>query len=265
MTKERPLILISIDDGYQAKGINFLAEIAREFGDVIIVAPDGTRSGYALSVSFYDILRAEVRTECCKQRDEEKGLGWLKVVSCSGTPGDCAKLGLANFCDGRKPDLVLGGINHGDNSSVNAHYSGTVGIVLEGCMKGYPSVAFSLCNHEADADFEPMRPYIKQVISMVLKNGLPKGVCLNVNAPNTPVLKGIKACCMAEGNWGKEIVERTQPRGYKYYWLVGQYTCTDNRDDSDQRCLEEGYMTITPIQTDLTAYEYIDKLNTLLK
>ena len=260
MKDERPLILISNDDGYQAKGINFLAEIAREFGDVIIVAPDGTRSGYSLSVTFYEILNAGIIPERCKKRDETRNLGWLKVYGCSGTPGDCVKLGLDSFCEGRVPDLILGGINHGDNSSVNAQYSGTVGIVLEGCMKEVPSVAFSLCDHDANADFEPMRPYIRQVIGMVLKDGLPKGVCLNVNAPNVPVLKGIRACTMAKGSWGKEIEERISPRGYKYYWLVGHYTCLDDNKGSDQRTLQEGYVSVTPIQIDLTAYHFLDEL-----
>ena len=259
MKRERPLILISNDDGYRAKGINFLAQIAREFGDVVIVAPDGTRSGYAMSVTFWQPLTA--RQQRFEEGNEE--LGSLTVVSCSGTPVDCVKLGLHSFCT-RKPSLVLGGINHGDNSSVNAHYSGTVGIMMEGCMKDIPSVAFSLCNHEDDADFEPMRPYINKVMDMVLKEGLPKGVCLNVNAPDTPDLKGLKICSMANGSWGKELVERMNPRGFKYYWMVGQYTCLDERDTSDQRCIEKGYVTVTPLKIDMTAYEYADWLETRL-
>ena len=256
----RPLILITNDDGWQAKGINYLASIAREYGDVIIVAPDGTRSGYSLSVTFYNILNASIIHE-----EERKGdLGSLTIVSCSGTPGDCVKLGLDSFCP-RTPDLVLGGINHGDNSSVNAQYSGTVGIVLEGCMKGIPSVAFSNCSHEPDIDFSPMRPYINKVLTMVMQNGLPQGVCLNVNAPDLPEYKGIRACMMAKGSWGKEIETRISPRGYKYYWMVGRYTCLDDREMSDQRSLQAGYVTVTPIQIDLTAYHYLNTLEELLK
>ena len=255
---KRPLILISNDDGYRAQGINTLAEIAREFGDVVVVAPEDTRSGYSLSVTFYDILNVTKAPSMGGGLGEAKGS--LRVYSCSGTPGDCVKLGLDTFCE-RTPDLVLGGINHGDNSSVNAHYSGTVGIVLEGCMKGIPSIAFSHQDHKPDIDFKPMKPYIRMVIDMVLRNGLPKGTCLNVNAPLHAPYKGIRVCSMADGSWGKEIEERESPRGYKYYWLVGHYTCLDKRADSDQRCLEEGYVTITPLQVDLTNYDYIKQLN----
>lgn len=264
MKQERPLILISNDDGYKAKGVNFLAQIAREFGDVVIVAPDGTRSGYAMSVTFWQPLRAEIIhcPQTCTEREstDDKHLGDLTVVSCSGTPVDCVKLGMNSYCP-RRPSLVLGGINHGDNSSVNAHYSGTVGIVTEGCMKGIPSVAFSICDHEDDADFEPMRPYIHQIIDIVLKNGLPHGVCLNVNAPKAQTFKGIRCCAMAFGSWGKELVERQNPRGFKYYWMVGQYTCLDQREMSDQRSLEEGYLTVTPLHIDLTAYDYLEDLS----
>lgn len=263
MNQKRPLILISNDDGYAAQGINFLADIAREYGDVVISAPDSTRSGFSLSVTFYTTLFANIiRKEegFCKNG---KDYGSLTVVSSNGTPGDCVKIGLSSYCD-IKPDLVLGGINHGDNSSVNAHYSGTVGIILEGCMKGIPSIAFSNCNHSETIDFEPMRPYIHKVIDGVMKNGLPEGICLNVNAPDLKEYKGIKVCSMAKGSWGKELDERISPRGFKYYWLVGQYSCLDERTTSDNRCLQEGYVTVTPLQVDMTAYSFIDDFQKIL-
>ena len=161
----RPLILISNDDGYEAKGLHVLTELAREYGDVVVVAPDGGRSGAALSVTFQRVLTSRLIKE-------EPG---LKVYACNGTPCDCVKLGLAQYCD-RKPDLVLGGINHGDNSAVNVHYSGTMGVVIEGCLKGIPSIGFSHCSHNMDTDFEPMIPYMRRVIDYVLKNGLQLGI-----------------------------------------------------------------------------------------
>ena len=258
----RPLILISNDDGYRARGINVLTEIARHYGDVVVCAPDDTRSGYSMSVTFYDALMAKQFSH------EETGgnggnVGNVSVYRCSGTPTDCVKLALETFCP-RKPDLVLGGINHGDNSSVNAHYSGTMSVALEGCMKGIPSIAFSHCDHRPDIDFTPMLPYIRQVIEMVLRHGLPQGVCLNVNAPVATPYKGLRVCTMAAGNWGREIETRPHPRGGDYYWMVGHYTCTDESEMSDQRSLMAGYVTVTPIQIDFTAYGFLSELRSLL-
>jgi 5'/3'-nucleotidase SurE len=131
-------------------------------------------------------------------------------------------MALSELCP-RKPDIVIGGINHGDNASVNAHYSGTMGVTLEGCMKYIPSVAFSLCDFRADADFEPLRPYICEITSRVLSEGLPLGVCLNVNFPLVPRYLGVKVCRMAHGTWSNEVTKCHHPRGYDYWWMVGKY------------------------------------------
>ena len=155
----KPLILISNDDGYEAKGINDLVEMVRPFGDVLVCAPDGPRSGQACAFS----ATIPLMLTC---RHQEEG---VEVWSCNGTPVDCVKMALAELCP-RKPDLVIGGINHGDNASVNTHYSGTMGVTMEGCMKFIPSVAFSLCDHRADADFQPLEPYIKSIVEQVLRD-----------------------------------------------------------------------------------------------
>ncbi len=253
--QRRPLILISNDDGYEAKGINTLAEIAMKYGDVIVVAPDGPRSGAALSVTFNNIIT----TKLIKHHQG------LQIYSCNGTPGDCIKMGIANMCQ-RTPDLVLGGINHGDNSAVNVHYSGTMGIVIEGCMKGIPSIGFSYCAHNVDADFTPMIPYIERVIASVLENGLPKGVCLNVNAPDAPNYNGIKVCAMGNGIWKNEWNKRTSPRGFDYYWLVGEFESTDSEnDETDYVYLRKGYITVTPTKIDITAYEAFESLKECLE
>ena len=172
MEIKRPLLLISNDDGYQAKGIRQLVEMVSDYGDIIVCAPEDARSGFSCAFSATIPLRLYLR---------EKREG-VEIWSCNGTPVDCVKMALAEICP-RRPDMVIGGINHGDNASVNAHYSGTMGVTLEGCMKYIPSVAFSLCDHRDDADFEPLRPLIREMTAKVLADGLPKGVCLNVNFP----------------------------------------------------------------------------------
>lgn len=250
MKNKRPLILISNDDGYQAKGINCLIDMVRDLGDIIVCAPDGGRSGYACAFSAKDYLRLE-QVSC------EPG---VEVWTCTGTPVDNLKIAL-NRVVPRTPDIVLAGINHGDNASVNTHYSGTMGIAMEGCMKYIPSIAFSLCDFSEDADFEPLRPYVRMLVKKILSEGLPKGVCLNVNFPLVEQYKGIKVCRMAFGTWGKEVVKCRHPRGYDYYWMVGEYTNDEpEADDTDNWALTHGYIAITPTQMDVTNYPLLEKL-----
>ena len=290
--KERPLILICNDDGYQAKGINELVDMLRDMADLLVCAPDSGRSGYACAFSATDPLRLQLVSS-------EEG---LQVWKCNGTPVDCVKLALDRLLQGRRPDLVLGGINHGDNASVNTHYSGTMGVVLEGCMKYLPSVAFSLCDFRPDADFSPLRPYVREICSRVLANGLPKGVCLNVNFParesvecrvesvefatavdsedrravansplstlhsplstlNSKLYKGVRLCRMGAGSWTHEIETCHHPRGYDYHWMVGTYRNDEpEAEDTDRWALDHGYVAITPTRIDVTAYECFDAL-----
>lgn len=267
----RPLILISNDDGYEAKGINELIGMVRDMGDVLVCAPDGARSGMSCAFTATAPLTLTLRRR-------ETG---VEVWSCNGTPTDCVKMALAELCP-RKPDLVLGGINHGDNASVNTHYSGTMGVVMEGCMKYIPSVAYSLCDHREDADFEPLRPYVRQMTQWVLKNGLQEGVCLNVNFPDptnlpreakdTPpkqgeterVYKGVRVCRMAKGTWDNEVTRCHHPRGYDYWWMVGRYQNDEpEAEDNDRWALDHGYVAVTPTRIDVTAYEAFEKLKKL--
>jgi len=250
MKTEKPLILISNDDGYQSKGIRALVDIVRPMGDVVVCAPDSARSGYSCAFSATTPL-------ILTKRHEEPG---LQVWSCNGTPVDSVKLALSQLLD-RKPDLVLGGINHGDNASVNTHYSGTMGVVMEGCMKYIPSVAYSLCDHNEDADFEPLRPYISMLTRRVLREGLPLGTCLNVNFPLAPQFKGIRVCRMSQGTWESEVTRCHHPRGYDYFWMVGHYQ-NDEPDakDTDRWALDNGYVAITPTQMDVTSYSLLDQM-----
>lgn len=246
----RPLILVSNDDGYHAKGINCLIEWVRELGDIIVCAPERARSGFACAFSATTPLTMKLR---------RKSEG-VEVWSCNGTPVDCVKMALAELCP-RKPDLVIGGINHGDNASVNTHYSGTMGVTMEGCMKYIPSIAFSLCDHRDDADFEPMRPYVRQMVQRVLDEGLPLGVCLNINFPLASEFKGVKVCRMAKGTWGNEVTKCRHPRGYDYWWMVGTYHNDEpDAEDTDNWALNHGYIAITPTQIDVTAYEMLAKM-----
>ena len=253
----RPLILISNDDGYQALGINYLIDTLRPVADILVIAPDGPRSGFSAAIT------TQVHMTLRTIREEEG----LTVMACSGSPVDCVKMafnvvlprlyGVADdgYTPLRKPDLIIGGINHGDNSAVNVHYSGTMGVVIEGCMKGIPSVAFSLDTHDANADFTPMAPYIRAVVDYVLTKGIPQGSCLNINFPNTPSYQGVRICRMARGEWKEEFEKRSYPRGGDYYWLTGWFDVYEEPGcDADRAVLDEGHVAITPIRLDLTDY-----------
>jgi len=251
MEKQRPLILISNDDGYQAKGIRSLIEMVRDFGDIIVCAPDGGRSGNSRAFTTTVLFM--------KQVSSEQG---LDIYSCSGTPVDCLKMAYHQICP-RKPDLVLSGINHGDNASTNAQYSGTVGVVIEGAMKGIPSIAFSLCDYSDDADFSPMRDVVRDIVMKVLTEGLSHYTCLNVNFPVTDDYKGLRLCRMAHGHWRKEVDKREHPRGGMfYYWMTGYYQNDEpEAEDTDAWALEHGYCAVTPLTVDLTDYKALKKLS----
>lgn len=242
--------MISNDDGYAAKGISSLVEYVRGFGDIIVCAPESARSGYSCAFSSELPLRLSLK------HSEEH----LQVWACNGTPVDCLKIAFSQLCD-RTPDLVLSGINHGDNASVNTHYSGTMGVAREGCMKGVSSIAFSLCNYSADADFSPTARLIKIITGRVLEDGLPKNVCLNVNFPDVQQFKGVKVCRMCNGVWENELVKERHPRGYDYFWMVGQFRDTEpTAEDTDEWALAHGYVAITPTTIDVTAYSLMDKI-----
>lgn len=248
---EKPLILISNDDGYDAKGINDLVEMVRKYGDIFVVAPDGGRSGAALSITCKDPVMV-------KLIKKEEG---LTIYSCNGTPCDCVKMAFEKLLP-RKPDLVLSGINHGDNSAVNVHYSGTMGVAIEACMKGVSAIGFSSCKRESNASFEAMRPYIEQIVERVLEKGLPKWTCLNVNAPETDNFSGIRMCRMTYGEWTNEWEERKSPRGFTYYWLTGSFSGIDEEnEDTDKWALNHGYVAVTPIKLDMTDYDMMEFLD----
>ncbi|MDL2323017.1 5'/3'-nucleotidase SurE [Bacteroidales bacterium OttesenSCG-928-A17] len=245
--KKRPLILISNDDGVQALGINQLIESARSLGDLLVVAPDGPRSGMSSAITSINPIRASLIKE-------EEG---LTVWSCTGTPVDCIKLGINELAD-RKPDLVLSGINHGSNAAICVVYSGTMGAAIEGCIFGIPSLGISLTDHAHDADFSQAVKYGKMVAEKVLKEGLPEGICLNLNIPNTPEIKGLKVCTQTDGYWAKEFLLSNDPSGNPVYWLTGHFS---NREpdncNSDEWALSQGYAALVPIRIDMTAHSFL--------
>lgn len=244
MNESRPYILLSNDDGVQARGLKFLAEALRPVADLLVVAPDAPRSGAGCSITTTQPLRyTDVH--------HEEG---LDVYACSGTPTDCVKLAL-NVLARRRPDLVVGGINHGDNSSVNTHYSGTMGVATEGALQGIPSVAFSLCDHSPAADFTPLRDYLVSITRYALAHPMPPFTCLNVNFPRRPVFEGVRICRMARSRWENELEGREHPWSGQYFWLVGN--CRElepEATDTDRWALTHGYVAVTPTDLDVTAH-----------
>lgn len=239
--RNRPLILISNDDGVYAQGIEVLTELMCTLGDVIVVAPNAARSGAACSITSSNPVRLTLVRE-------SEG---LKVYTCSGTPVDCVKLALEKVLT-REPDLVVSGINHGDNASVSIHYSGTIGAVLEACMKGLPAIGFSLRTCQKECDFSPYKEVILRVTRYVLQYGLQKEVCLNVNFPQVAELQGVNVCRMAKGNWVQEW-KNSEMAGE--YFLTGYFVNLEpDAEDTDCWAIDHGMAAVTPLQLDATHY-----------
>jgi len=244
---DKPLILITNDDGHDANGIVVLTRLMMKIGDVVVVAPDGPRSAQSNALTVTHPIRF-------KKIEETEGL--IRYI-CTGTPTDCVKLALNEIVE-RKPDLVVAGINHGSNAAINVIYSGTMGAVLEGCENGILSIGFSICNHSMDADFSVFEPYVLQITQEALRNGLPHATCLNVNAP-VGEIKGIKVARQCDGRWTKEYAKRTDPRGGSYFWLTGNFENHEPEStDTDEWALSQGYISIVPTKIDLTAYQAMD-------
>lgn len=246
MSEKRPLILVTNDDGYQAKGIKELTNAVREFGDVVVFAPDSHRSGMSSAITTVEPLRAY-------KYHEEEG---LRAYLCNGTPVDCVKLALNEFLD-RKPDLLVSGINHGSNAGISVLYSGTVGAALEGCVFEIPSVAFSLCDFTPNADFSETAKVVSKVSAKVLEKGLPKGVCLNVNVPLGSV-EGIKITTQTQGKWVNEYHRSKDGGEREVFWMTGNFENWEvDNDNSDEWALSNGYAAVVPVKIDMTAHDLI--------
>ncbi|EZH71456.1 stationary phase survival protein SurE [Aquimarina atlantica] len=254
MPQKRPLILVTNDDGVTAPGIRALIDVMNEVGDVVVVAPDSPQSGMGHAITINSTLYCDpvVINNNAPQKE----------YSCSGTPVDCVKMASREILD-RKPDLCVSGINHGSNSAINVIYSGTMSAAVEAGIEGIPAIGFSLLDYSMEANFEPSKKYVKIIVENVLKNGLPKGVVLNVNIPKLTQedIKGIKICRQANAHWVEEFDKRTNPMGREYYWLSGEFINEDKGEDTDEWALHHGYISIVPTQFDLTAHHFIQELN----
>ena len=254
MKNNRPLILITNDDGVSAPGIKALISVMAELGEIIVVAPDSPQSAIGHAITTNSTLYLN--------KISKEGHPYLEY-SCSGTPVDCVKLAVNEILK-RKPDLCVSGINHGSNSSINVIYSGTMSAALEAGIEGIPAIGFSLSDFDWNANFEPVKSFVKKISLQVLENGLPEGVILNVNFPKLAEkdIKGIRICRQAKARWMEKFDKRKTPQGRDYYWLAGEFVNQDKGEDTDEWALENNYISVVPVQFDLTAHHTIQQLNT---
>ena len=251
--RKKPLILVTNDDGITAPGLRTLIKVMNKLGDVVVVAPDSPQSAMGHAITVNSTLYVErVKIDNGPQTE----------YSCSGTPADCVKLAKNEILD-RLPDLCVSGINHGSNSSINVIYSGTMSAAIEAGLEGIPAIGFSLLDYSWGANFKHTKSYVEVLAQNVLDNGLSSGVVLNVNFPNLEKkdIKGIKICRQAKASWKEEFDKRKNPHGRDYYWLTGKFVNLDRGQDTDEWALKNGYISVVPVQADLTAHHFIQDLN----
>lgn len=248
----KPTILITNDDGITAPGLHALVDAMRGLGNIVIVAPDKPQSGMGHAITINDPLRL-------KKSDL---FGDIEAFACTGTPVDCVKLAKDKILH-KKPELCVSGINHGSNSSINIIYSGTMSAAVEASIEGIPAIGFSLLDFSLHADFNGAKKFARTIAEQVLQFGLPQATLLNVNIPavNEDEIKGIKICRQAVAKWEEEYDERFDPHGKKYYWLTGKFVNYDKGDDTDEWALAHGYVSVVPVQYDLTAHHAISFFN----
>src|SRR3984885_2498219 len=251
MKKSTPTILVVNDDGITAPGIKALMDVMKDLGRVVVVAPDSPQSGMGHAITIGKPLRLD-------PVDIYEG---IEMYRCSGTPVDCVKLAVNKIFKGKKPDLCVSGINHGLNNSINILYSGTMSAAVEGAIESIPSIGFSLDDYNLQADFGHCLKYVKEIALQVLQNGLPAATLLNVNFPNTKDIKGIKICRQANAKWAEEFDERIDPHHQPYYWLTGVFQMNDMGEDTDVWALDHNFVSIVPVQFDMTAHYAIPLLN----
>ena len=252
--KVRPVILITNDDGVTAPGITNLVDAVKDLGKIVVVAPDKPQSGMGHAITIGQPLRLH------KIHSTENIDTW----SCTGTPVDCVKLAVDKILH-RKPDLCLSGINHGANHSINVIYSGTMSAAVEAAIESIPSVGFSLLDYSIEADFTGAKKYARIIVENLLKKKMDKHLVLNVNFPAIPEdqLKGIKICRQAYAKYVEDFIERNDPHGRRYYWLTGEFVNFDKGKDTDVWALAHNYVSVVPVQFDMTHYKLKTKLEKL--
>lgn len=249
--KDQPVILITNDDGVTAPGIKNLIEAVKELGKVVVVAPDKPQSGMGHAITIGSPLRLH----------PVHYYEGIEAYSCTGTPVDCVKLAVDKVLH-RKPDICLSGINHGANHSINVIYSGTMSAAVEAAIESIPSIGFSLLDYSIEADFSAAAIYARKITEMVLSKKLDKHLVLNVNIPAVPEdqIKGIKICRQAYAKYQEDFLERQDPHGRRYYWLTGEFLNFDKGRDTDVWALQNNYVSVVPVQFDLTNYVLKAKL-----
>ena len=254
--KELPVILVTNDDSIAAPGIKALVEAVKDLGRVVVVAPDKPQSGMGHAITIGHPLRLH----------KVEFMEGIEAYTCSGTPVDCVKLAVDKVLH-RKPDICLSGINHGANHSINVIYSGTMSAAIEAAIESIPAVGFSLLDYSVNADFSASKIYVKKIVEQMLKSKLEKHFTLNVNIPavDASLIKGIKICKQAYAKYEENFIERNDPQGKKYYWLTGDFVNFDKAKDTDVWALANNYISVVPIQFDMTNYELKTKLETTWK
>lgn len=249
------MILVTNDDGIIAPGIRALVEVARQFDEVLVVAPDSPQSGQGHAITLNEPIKLR----------KVKVFDGIDAYECSGTPVDCVKLAKNVLLKGRQIDLCVSGINHGSNASINIIYSGTMSAAMEASLEGVDSIGFSLLDYSFEADFSGAKIFAAKIIKAVLEKKLPDCKLLNVNIPSCPAseIKGIRVCRQGEGTWVEEFQEGTDPRGEKYYWLTGKFVSSDSGMDNDISALKANYVSVVPSGHDLTIHGAIAKLKHL--
>ncbi|MBD2768298.1 5'/3'-nucleotidase SurE [Hymenobacter sp. BT664] len=252
---KKPLILVSNDDGITAPGIRHLVEIMHQLGaEVVVVAPDSPQSGMGHAITIGHPLRLTKNPVFGPD---------IEAYECSGTPADCVKIAKHYVLKGRNPDLVVSGINHGSNASVNVLYSGTMSAAIEGAIEGLPAIGFSLCEYGPQADFSHVAEWVERICRHALDHGVPAGTALNVNIPKKSAepIAGLRLARQARAKWQEEFDRRLDPYERPYYWLIGSFVNLDHGTDTDEWALANNYVSVVPCQFDLTAIHGLAHLN----
>lgn len=255
---KKPLIFISNDDGIGSKGLRILTEVAQKFGRVVVIAPEVPQSGKSHAITMYSPLYLT-----CLEKSED-----LEIYTCSGTPVDCVKMGYDHLFVDEVPTLNISGINHGSNSAISVLYSGTMGAAIEMSFYGSPAIGFSLTDHDRDADFDATVIFAEKIIGDILGAEIKEQLCLNVNVPavRPEEIKGFKICRQTKGYWKEGFKINQDPRGRDYYWLTGDFwNAEPEAEDTDNWALENNYIAVVPVQVDMTNYQQLKSLHSIIK
>ena len=250
---DKPLIVVTNDDGITTPGIRNLVNVMMKLGEVVVVAPDSPQSGMGHAITIGKPLRLVPNHTL---------FDGIKAYECSGTPADCVKLAKIHALDGRVPDLVVSGINHGSNTAISVLYSGTMSAAIEAAVEGIPAIGFSLCDFSHEADFSHCLEHVEHIAKQVLAKKIPKYLTLNVNIPpkQNENIQGIKICRQAKAKWEDNFEKRFDPMGQPYYWMLGNFTNHDKGEDNDEWAIRNNYVSIVPVHFDLTAHHSLSLL-----